>query len=745
MELRHTLRRPFDHGPAWAVGPAGIVWHSPGSGEAHMQEMMARRVLVAAGIVLVGLVGTSCDTDDGDADLAITTLSTRPEAVTGGDVLVAIEVSEETAPDAVDVTIAGERTEVQLERDADGTLVGLVTGLPDGETTIEVEADGARGTLDVVNHPTTGPVLSGPHIEIPVCTTEANGLGPPVDELCSAETVTTLRWADADGAWHDAADASAVPADAMRDAEGEPLHVTREIGTINRAVYWLDVPANWNGRLVYQFGGGCGTGYTQGFRLLPDPTPELLAAGYATATATFNTFQVMCNNVLSAETTMMVKEHFAETVGVPDLTIGQGGSGGAIQQYFIIQNYPGILDAASVSAPFPDAVTIAADVLDCALLARVFAEPGLDWTPEKQLAAQGHLTAGTCTFWDETFAGNVNPSEDCSLDLLRAASGALEGIPPDLPSLPPEAIYDPVENPDGFRCTLQDANENMLGTDEETGFALRAWDNVGVQYGLGALNDGSITVDQFLDLNETIGSFDIDGQLVDDRSEAPEQALETAYETGHVLAGGGDLDRIPIVTVNVFTDREGDIHTRDRAFALRERLRDDGDDPPNHLLWTRPGGDDLIESLTGTADVGVAVIELLDEWATALAADESGEPSAETIEQTRPDDAVDTCITPDGDELRGADVYDQDNTCTDAYPVSGSPRTVAGAPLRNDVIKCELRSVAAAIDAGVYEVDLSEAERVRLEAVFPDGVCDYAKPGVGRVPVAGPWLSYPRT
>ena len=105
------------------------------------------------------------------------------------------------------------------------------------------------------------------------------------------------------------------------------------------------------------------------------PIPDLLADGYAFATSTLNTFQVQCNDVLSAETAMMVKEHFAETIGEPEVTIGEGGSGGAIQQLLIAQNYPGILDAIGPTLTFPDAASIAPGVIDCALLRTFYASP----------------------------------------------------------------------------------------------------------------------------------------------------------------------------------------------------------------------------------------------------------------------------------------------------------------------------------------------------------------------------------
>jgi hypothetical protein len=31
----------------------------------------------------------------------------------------------------------------------------------------------------------------------------------------------------------------------------------------------------------------------------------------------------------------------------------------------------------------------------------------------------------------------------------------------------------------------------------------------------------------------------------------------------------------------------------------------------------------------------------------------------------------------------------------------------------------------------------------RLEAIFPNGVCDYSKPGVGQVPLRGTYLKLP--
>src|SRR5262249_28171862 len=69
------------------------------------------------------------------------------------------------------------------------------------------------------------------------------------------------------------------------------------------------------------------------------------------------------------------------------------------------------------------------------------------------------------------------------------------------PAVPVSLRYDPVSNPNGARGTVYDAAHNVYGVDPVTGFALRPFDNVGVQYGLEALQAGVITPEQFLDLN----------------------------------------------------------------------------------------------------------------------------------------------------------------------------------------------------------------------------------------------------
>jgi hypothetical protein len=224
--------------------------------------------------------------------------------------------------------------------------------------------------------------------------------------------------------------------------------------------------------------------------------------------------------------------------------------------------------------------------------------------------------------------------------------------------------------------------------------------------------------------------------------EASEGSLERLYRTGRVVEGGPLLD-IPVIATNIYTDDQGDIHDRIRMFSLDARLRDaDGNQAPGFVMWTRPPPPegDLTEQLSGAIEVSSSVVRLLDEWATALAAEGDDGSAAERLEATRPAEAVNTCFDVGGAVVdSGPDVYEGSGPCTDPYPVGDDPRTAAGAPLRNDIGKCRLQGVDEAVEAGVYEIDLTEDQVARIRSVFPDGVCDWTVPGVGQVDLGEPW------
>ena len=597
--------------------------------------------------------------------VAVRVVSGRPDMVSGGDALIEITGSPEVIKSPALSVIVNGRNLRPVFRNGQtlDSLLGRIEGLTAGKNTLEVKLDDKRqAVLELMNYPIAGSVFSGPHQTPFICQTEMSGLGAPLDADCSAKTLVSYIYkstqpattpgapAAGRGAGTGAAPGAAPAGFKVYDPSGSrPVDVAqtttsegkvvdyivrRERGTINRAVYeiaFLHVPgqplpdpwnrtAGWNGRLVYSFGGGCSAGYRQGAAGGGAVNDANLAAGYATAMSTLNVFGNNCDDVISAETLMMVKEHFIEQFGVPVHTIGTGGSGGSMQQHLIAQNYPGLLDGITPSISYPDITTVISNVVDCSLLAHAFDTGTEMWTDEQKTAVSGFATWGTCSqSWNRSFSPAWVVPTSCNA------------------VMPKSNLYDAKTNPTGLRCDLYDNQLNVFGRDPKTGFARRPLDNVGVQYGLVAFNNGKITAAQFLELNQRIGGFDQDGNIVAARSKADPIAVRIAYETGRVNSGGGSLGSIPIIDSRPYTDPTGDIHDSFRSFATRARLIASTGRADNHVILRMP-------PRSGQA-VRVEPIRLVDSWLDNIAKDQSKDSPAVKVARNKPTDIADACWT----------------------------------------------------------------------------------------------------
>jgi len=268
--------------------------------------------------------------------LTATVLSSRPDMVSGNDALIEIKT---TGTQKLQVKVNGRDVSHVFHADATrGSMIGLVDGLRAGANTVTAKVGSANTKLQLVNHPITGPIVSGEHLKPYFCNTEESGLGKSLDADCSAPTKVEYFYRSNEtpaGSFKPLADPKgARPADLVQTTTTEgktvPYIVRVESGTINRAIYHIAIleEAGWNHRIIYSFGGGCGTNYTQGkspaTAVLFDPA---LSRGFAHITSTQNVMQQHCNDNLSGEAVMMIKEHFIKTYGVPAWTMGFGGSG----------------------------------------------------------------------------------------------------------------------------------------------------------------------------------------------------------------------------------------------------------------------------------------------------------------------------------------------------------------------------------------------------------------------------------
>jgi hypothetical protein len=682
----------------------------------------------------------------------------RADFVSGNDVPVEVVLPPTVDMTQVLVTVNGWDVTQDLTFDATRrTLSGVVGGLQPGRNTITASTrdSGARAQLEVVNHPIVGPVFAGPHETPFICQTEQfklqNGevLGKALDEHCSIQTRVDYYYRPtaggglkplptrvrADGT-HEVV---TMPADISQattiTGATVPFIVRIETGTINRAIYQVSMlhnpadpqpafvtrSAGWNGRLIYTFGGGCTGGwYRQGAGTGGVVDEVMLGRGYAVASASLNVFGNNCAETLAAETMMMVKEHFIEAFGAPKFTIGWGGSGGSYQQHQIADSYPGLLDGIMPARSFPDLnFGTVPFITDARLLKNYFDRKARQkYTTEQKRVISGFGEWATAdAVYDD--AGRISPTEHC-------------------PEALPEAMrYHPAQRPKGARCDVYDHAVNVFGRDPKTGFALRPLDNVGVQYGLNALNAGAITPAQFLELNENIGGFDNDGNFRSARTVADRDVLRTSYLSGRLTNGGGGLASVPIIDYRAYLDDtgKGNVHVRYHSFSTRDRLRKANGHSDNFVMLTddRKWGDSL------RAPVLREALSQMDQWLTRITEDTSTDAAIEKIRRHKPVDLVDACWTRDDNPQKIVEPAQFGaGKCDELYPANSFPRHVAGSPVAGDVIKCQLKPIAASD----YKVTLSAADMARLRKIFPDGVCDWSKPGVEQQPPAGTWQRF---
>lgn len=694
------------------------------------------------------------------APLAITTLSTRADSVSGGDVLVRIDYPAGQRLPLV-VSLNGSDVTGQFRAGtAPNTWVGLVSGLSIGDNTLRVRTKAPAGdvSLQIINHPITGPVFSGPHEQPFFCMTQnfpvpgsaTQRLGPALDADCSTTTRVDYVYRSTANTFKQLPSGAGYPSDLKQTTTSlgrtVPYIVRVETGTINRAIYqtailhdpltestpsWQVPPIAWNQRLVYTLGGGCvGGWYIQGSSIGNGGILEdlMLRQGYAVASSTLNVFGNNCQEVLAAESLMMVKERFIENYGPPAFTIGFGCSGGSEQAHPISDDYPGLLDGIVVGCSFPELTAgITFPITDADLFLHYLnTQTSLTWTPAQIIAATGFPTTTTLN--------TIGPGNAVR---TKAQGGSCNA------AIPTATRFDQVTNPTGVRCDIYDHMVNIFGRDPATGYARRTLDNVGIQYGLGALNSGAISKTQFIELNQKIGGYDNNGNFVTSRSVGDLTAIQIAYQTGRVTYTGLGMAMTPIIDYRGYVDQPengNEVHSRFHSFSLRARLLAVNGNFDNQVMLIEdgvsPGSNGLFSD---NSPVLTHALTQMDQWVTSLLADTSNASIHDKIVNAKPIDLVDACFTGNGtNKIAEPQVYSGNTTCNSLYPAFSTPRMVAGEPLANNVLKCQLK----AISAGDYSATFSSDEMTQLASIFPQGVCDYTKPGVEQAPPAGTWASF---
>ena len=690
--------------------------------------------------------------------LQVEVLSSRPELVTGGNVLVRTTLASASAVTAT-LNGAAVTTLFTPEAGSSTSAIALISGLAVGANTLVLTQGASTGSLSLTNYPLEGPVISGPRQMPFICQTESftlpNGAkyGVATDgTTCSAPTVQHYVYLKTGAtAFTPLADPTAIPADEATVIKSlgvqVPFVVRVETATVDRGIYQSAVlhnpvteaaptpaspPKGWNKRLIAIHGFGCPGGWYQqgatqgnlsggvagGFHAeLLDR--ERLAEGYALFTNTLQHPSVNCNAVLQAEAAMMSKERVIKTLGKPVYTVSHGCSGGSYSSSQLADQLPGLFDGILIACTFPDPMSIAIEGSHGHLLSHYFNATAPGALPDPQQVAVTGYKSVAAFLAAANQSGRTDPIAGRA-DIAGYASGAMSA------AVAVGLRYDPVNNPAGARGTVYDAQRNILGRDALTGFALRPFDNVGVQYGLQALRAGAISKAQFLDLNERIGGYDQDANYVAGRSVGNAAAIQRAYQSGLQYGGNGGTGNIPVLDVSGIYNDDGGYHYQWFHFANRQRLIDGFGNADNHVMWR------------GNPVPYADAWGKFKQWMEAIAADTTaGTARAKTIRNKPTTDGCYTNLTTFVAEPQTFSSL-PNTTCNTLLPSYGASQLAADGPLSAGILKCQLKPVTAA-DYGNVAFTLAEA--TRLNAIFPNGVCDWKKTGVGQVPVV-PYASF---
>ena len=130
-------------------------------------------------------------------------------------------------------------------------------------------------------------------------------------------------------------------------------------------------------------------------------------------------------------------------------------------------------------------------------------------------------------------------------------------------------------------------------------------------------------------------------------------------------------------------------------------------------------------------------LSLMGAWLDTIQADGSSRSLAQKVIADKPADAVDACWTSGGARINDFAVLGGTGPCQTLYPPHSLPRLVAGMPVDSLVAKCQLQPINPADYSGA-----SPAQLTRLGQIFPNGVCDFSRPGMEEKGLSGTWQSF---
>jgi Tannase-like family of unknown function (DUF6351) len=674
-------------------------------------------------------------------------LSSRADLISGGEALVSVALPKGTAPAGVRMLLGKQDVSSEFAMRDNGQYEGLLTGLVVGSNKLTaVLPDGTKSSRTIVDHAIGGPLFAGPQVQPWLC---ENGSKDPQCNQAPTYTYEYKSAATGQLASYDPSNpppAATIATTTTQTGVTVPFIVRFETGYEDRDQYQIaviyqpnkpwtawDPQPQFEHKLLITHGASCGDDHESG--TAPSTTSDTvgvpggpgagsspttaLGMGYAVMSTALDNAGHNCDLVTEAESLVMAKQHLIDHYGTLQFTIGTGCSGGSLVQQQVANAYPGIYQGILPQCSFPDAWSTGQELADYQLTRDYFEDPeewgtGIAWTPTQIAAVQGHPNYANSvelsTLYWPTLADPAYPCAGVSSSQIWSPS-----------------------NPKGVRCDLEDDMINVFAPykgNNPYGYAGIPLDNVGVEYGLDALQQGIITPAQFVDLNQKMGGYDNDYDHTAARFVAEEPALTNDYRSGAVNETNNLTD---VAIIDLRGPDAGTFHDAYRSWAIRARLeQQEGHFPKNDVIWF--GETPLI----GDPDYTTEGLVAMDKWLTAVEADHRKVSLEDKIADDRPASVHDQCS--DIPDINEVNVPGVGEVCESplAQTKFATPRMEAGESIATDIEKCQLKPLR---EIDFYPTTFTSSEWTTLKQTFPNGVCDWTKPGVDQRNTI-PWLTY---
>ena len=447
----------------------------------------------------------------------------------------------------------------------------------------------------------------------------------------------------------------------------------------------------------------------------PDVLNETaLGRGFATMSHALDNAGHNCNIATQAESLIMTKERVVEQYGELRYTIGSGCSGGSLVQQQVANAYPGLYQGITPACSFTGRLVVGHAVRQLPAAAPLLREPD----------AAGRRAS--CGRRDAISAveGHPNPANAVTFTEVIPSQRRAE------PRLPGRAAASRSTTRTRTPRACAARSRTTWSTSSAARAAGRLRRPAARQHRLrvrpqGARARARSRPAQFVDVNAKVGSFDIDYDPIA-RAHATPTGRRSSASTAAARSTRPRTSTRSRSSTCAGPD-PGAFHDVYRTYVMRARLEREHGTAANQILWRGQ------VPLLGDANFVDESIVAMDEWLAAVEKDRRDVPLARKILEDKPEVADATAAPTARATSSRAAVVRRDGAVA-------TPTRRSRPACRSPTTRCAARSSRCGARTTGRSSSPTRSGR-SCSKLFPNGVCDFTKPGEDRV-ARHDWQTY---